>query len=495
MLAALFALLTTVATAAPVYDPAPITAADLLARADNANGTLAAGSYIRTYTADSGGLHTEGATKIAGDDRETVEHTGPFTTAFGVFRGQHWQQDENGTVVIQTRFHDTEDPDANALAQADTSSAVHVLGITHDAPQEYVLEVTPHLGPREVRFYDAHTYLLDRIELTGSGGRTRTWTYSHYRPAFGELIPFTTTYSDGRPANDETLQITSFVQAPVQLAGIPATRKLIDASQTKPVSIAATFDRNGIVVPVKIGDRSYNFVLDSGASNLALAPKVVAELGLHTYGLSRRYIGGAYDESRAIAPDVAIGDLHLHNVTFDVIPVDRPMDRDNIVGLLGLDFWSSAIIGIDYKNKTLTLYPPNTNPPDPAGLGVMPIALDDGIPRAPASIEGISGNFLLDTGSDGTILYRSFFNRLHSKTPMNASVGVEMIGGTQGMSPYIVDDFALGNAQFKHASVIVPSNDDDDMPEYDGAIGRNVMQYYVMYFDYEGHAIYLKPNV
>ncbi len=494
-LAALLVLLTTAAAPAPQLDATSMTPAQLLERADKTSGTLTPGNYLRTYMSDGGGLHTEGVTKISGGDRETVEHTGPFTTAFGSFHGQQWRQNENGVVILLSGFHDTADPDANALSRADSSTALHVLGVTHNAPQQYVLEVAPIGGPRERRYYDVETYLLNRIEITGSDGRTRVWTFSRYRPVFNELIPYTVRYTDGRPANDSVTQITSFAASPVSIAGIPAGRKLLPASQTKPVEIPAIFNEDGIIVPVKIGRNTYNFALDSGSDSLGLSPRIAAELGYKRYGLSKANIAGEFDVSQTVVPDLGIGDLHLTNAVFSVIPIDQPDDKNHIVGVLGLDFWSSAIVGIDFKNKTVTLYPANTSPPDAASLSAMPIVLDDGVPRAPASVEGVQGYFLLDTGSASTIIYRHYFDQLRTKTPLEVTLETRWLGGIVDMAGYSVDDFAMGPAQFKHASIALPPATSDDNPDYDGIIGRNIMEYYQMYFDYEGHAVYLRPNV
>jgi predicted aspartyl protease len=494
-LAAFLVLLTTAAAPQPQLDATSMTPAQLLERADKTSGTLKPGSYIRTYTADGGGLHTDGVTKISGDDRETVEHTGPFTTAFGIFHGQQWRQNENGVITLLTGFHDSADPDANALAHADSSTAVRVLGVTHDAPQQFVLEIAPLGGPRERRYYDAQTYLLNRIEITGSDSRTRVWTFSRYRPVFDELIAYTVSYSDGRPANDSVTQITSFAAAPVSFSGIPAGRTLLLATQNKPVEIPAIFNEDGIIVPVKIAGKTFNFALDSGAYSLAISPRIAAQLGYKRYGLSKASIAGELDVSHTVVPDLSIGDVHITNAVFSVFPVDQPDDRNHVVGLLGLDFWSSAIVGIDFKAKTVTLYPANTSPPDAAGLSAMPIELDDGVPRAPASIEGVQGYFLLDTGSASTVLYRHYFDQLRTKTPLEQTLETKWFGGIVDMATYLVDDFALGPAQFKHANVAVPPTTALDMPSYDGEIGRNIMQFYKMYFDYQGHAIYLRPNI
>jgi predicted aspartyl protease len=494
--AALLVLLTTAFgfAATPALDPVSMTPAQLLERADKASGDLAAGTYLRTYTSDGGGLHTDGVTKISGADRETVERTGPFTTASGYFHGQSWTQNENGVVILQTGFHDTADPDAKALSQADTTTALRVLGITHVAPQLYVLEVAPAGGPRELRYYDSQTYLLNRVEITGSNGRTKVWTFSRYRPVFGELIPYTVRYSDGRADNDTVTQIVSFVQSPVQIAGIPPSRTLLPATQTAPVTIPATFDEDGIIVPVKIGSGTYNFLLDSGSDSIAIAPSLAAGLGLKRFGMSTGDMIGQFDMTQTLVPSLGIGSLNLSNVAVTVVPLDKPEDRDRIVGVLGLDFWNSAIIGIDYKNKTVTLYPPSASPPDAAALSAMPIAIDDGVPRVPASIEGVEGDFLLDTGSPSTVLFRHYFDQLHTKTRTDQTLETMWIGGNVDMPVFGVRDFAIGGAQFRQANIVVPPPSSLDFPDYDGIIGRNIMEYFVMYFDYAGHAIYLRPN-
>ncbi len=187
--------------------------------------------------------------------------------------------------------------------------------------------------------------------------------------------------------------------------------------------------------------------------------------------------------------------MHLTDAVFSVIPIDEPDDKDHIVGVLGLDFWSSAIVGIDFKNKTVTLYPASTSPPDAASLSAMPITLDDGVPRAPVSVEGVEGFFLLDTGSASTIFYRHYFDQLRTKTPLEESLETRWLGGIVDMAAYSVDNFAMGPAAFKHASIALPPTASDDNPDYDGIIGRNIMEFYKMYFDYEGHAVYLRPNV
>ena len=84
---------------------------------------------------------------------------------------------------------------------------------------------------------------------------------------------------------------------------------------------------------------------------------------------------------------------------------------------------------------------------------------------------------------------------LRTKTPLEESLETRWLGGIVDMAAYSVDNFAMGPAAFKHASIALPPTASDDNPDYDGIIGRNIMEFYKMYFDYEGHAVYLRPNV
>ena len=492
-LAALLVLLTT-AAAPQQLDSTSMTAPQLLERADKTTGVLAPGTYLRTYTVEGAGVHTSGVAKIAGSDRETVEHTGSFTTGFGIFHGQQWSQNENGVVTLLSGFHDTIDPDANALSRADSSTALRVLGITHDAPQQYVLEAAPAAGPRERRYYDAQTYLLNRIEMTGSDGRVRAWNFSRYRPVFGELIPYTVRYTDGR-GGDTVTQITSFAASPVSITGVPAGRKLLAIAQSAPVPVPAAFNEDGIIVPVVIAGHTYNFALDSGSSSLAISPRLAARLAFKQYGLSPSDIGIDAATTKIVVPDAAIGALHLTNTVFRVMPLDEPDDGNHIMGVLGLDFWSSAVVALDFRTGTVKLYRASTSPPDAPSLSAMPITLEDGIPRAPVAVENVQGYFLLDTGSAATIFFRHYFDQLRTKTPLDQTLEMSWLGSPVDMEAYTVDNVLMGPAQFKHANIALPPETSADNPDYDGVVGRNIMEYYIMYFDYEGHAVYLRPNV
>jgi len=60
--------------------------------------------------------------------------------------------------------------------------------------------------------------------------------------------------------------------------------------------------------------------------------------------------------------------------------------------------------------------------------------------------------------------------------------------------PYSIRDFSFGNGRFPEATILLPLGRDIETDQYDGVIGRTMLSAYILYFDFAGRAIYLKPN-
>ena len=139
-----------------------MTPSDLLQRSAKATGTLTAGTYTEHYVADGQAEHIDGVKQIAGDNYTVVERAGEFVVMWGRYNGQRWHQDENGVVLLDGGFHLKTDDDAQ-LGASGAERKMHVIGLTPDGV-DYVLDFELLDGYHEKRYYNAKTYLLDRIE-------------------------------------------------------------------------------------------------------------------------------------------------------------------------------------------------------------------------------------------------------------------------------------------------------------------------------------------
>jgi hypothetical protein len=444
-----------------------------------------------------GGLETVSTTHASGDDYVVSEKTGLFTTSAGSYRGQHWHEDANGIVVLLNRFHAT--MNANALAWRhpdDPAYNVRVIGLTTTAPQEYVLEANPPGGSDQYRYYDAKTFLLDRVVTYSKDRHRHVREYSDYRTVYGETRWFQSAYHDGRPQNDEVEKVVSFQPESGDAVSfaIPESRALFTAGD-RPITLPARFTKQGIIVRVNAGSRGLDFLLDTGASDILMDPGVARELGIHGYGRTTETIGGDFDTSPALAPELRVGNLDMHDVAIYLGAIDDRIGDARVVGLLGFDFLANAVSCFDFKAQTVTMYSRAAFAPLSAGFQAMPMIVDDGVPRVSASFENIKGWFLLDTGSFGTILYKDYVRKLPSLLTTETGIGrIGAVGGVVDSRNYAVSDFAFGPVLFRNATVTVPEESTFDVTDYDGIIGRDALSAYNFCLDYTDRAAFFKAS-
>ena len=476
------------------YLPANLSAPEIVARGRTARGTLTTGRYVIVDRIRGGGMDRTRTTRIDGANSIATVQNGQYTTASGVYNGQGWNQDENGLVLLRSDFRRFVDPNNQALLHPeDKAYGVRVLGLTTTQPQEYVIEVNPPGGSDQYRYYDAKTFLVDRFVTFDADMHQHVTEFSDYRPVFGSIRPFHIHSYDGRPQNDTVTDTISVQKAPPDSPAVsmPVSRRLFDLD--KPMDIPATFGRSGIIVRVTINGRGLDFLLDSGASGLAIDPGVAHQLGLTTYGISNQTIGGDVDISRTRVPQMQVGPLHLKDVTFSVVPLSRYEDGSRIVGILGCDFIASGVLGIDFQKSTVTIYPP---PFDSRAIGAyaLPLQLDDGIPRVQASFEGVPGFFLVDTGAMGTVAYQTYVEKLSSSPPLlEQGLNLSAVGGVVPAQLKRLTDLEFGGIHFGDAAVFVPSSSTFNLSDYDGILGRDVLSQYRLFFDYAKLQLYIKP--
>lgn len=482
---------------AQTYDPSTFTAAQILSRADAASGALQDGAYKRVTRSHTGGIDTMSTTYLSGDDWMRTSTSGGFTSASGSYRGQVWEQDENGVVNLTSNFRSKVDPNTLAWEHPDNPAyRVRVLGITQSAPREYVIEANPPGGTDRFRYYDAGTFLLDRKVRFSTDRYRHVTEYSDYRSVFGAKTAFHIHSYDGRPQNDFVSQTLSFEKTAPQTLAIPQSKPIYSFPGSAPVVLPCRFTPAGIIVRATVNGRGLDFLLDSGASGLFIDPGAAAGLGLSAYGRQSETIGGGdVDMGRIRIPQMQIGTLQLQNVVFTTSPYHEEADGSLLVGLMGFDLLASAVTEIDFRAETVTAYPDAQFDPKELGLVPVPLQTDDGIPRASASIEDVPGAFLVDTGATGTLVYENYARKLPSAPLLSDDYRIGTVGGTMNAQLHAVTDLRFGGILFRSANVIVPSSSTFDISDYDAVLGRDALAAYRLYFDYPHQMLYVKPNV
>jgi Aspartyl protease len=499
--AAVAALLLAVApSAAAEYSSAGITVSQLFERNRHALGSFDAGSYrfVTRSISQNGDVWT--AETLWNDDgRRTTLREGDFSWSYGEYRGRRWHQSANGLVLPSSSFTEENDPFATALSHAgNPASGVTLVGITGDASPAFVVDVTPNGGLQERRYYDAHTYLLSRVELTDYDGHKQVWSFSDYRRTAGRLVANAIAYESDGSAVTERTNVVSYERissSSIDLT-VPASKLLFDLGGRDAVAVPARFTDGGIVVPVTIGNRGLDFLLDSGSSDLLIDAGVARELGMASTGAERVSFAGDYVLANARAPDFSVAGLTAKNVAFLTARLQEDLPGQRIVGLLGTDFIASGALKVDFEKQTLTLYSSL-----PAGLATqgwsdLPLTMDSSVPMISGAFSGRPGHFIADLGADYSTLYPHYFAQFPIEIPRGAADQdqYETLGGRPfGVKYFTMNRLVLGDWIFGDVQVAVPSASYAQERGYDGLIGRNTLSSFNLIFDYKDGELWFKP--
>ncbi len=453
---------------------------------------------IGTLTGD--GLVGEFHEWQAGDDARRDERLGLRTQRTLRVGDRLWVQNENGETRELTgllaRRQITEDFIASG-AFARHPELVTFLGTATlpDGRVVYRLRVAPPLGESYVVGIDAKDWLVDE-ESYEDHARPFTITFAQYHVIHGYLVPYVEVDSNGDRAYDVTLHVQQVV------VDRPIPPEIFAALRPVAVTIASpvttSFEEHGrlIFTNVTIAGRSYHFLIDSGSQGNVIDPRVARQLGLKPQG-TLEVTGTARTASRGI---VALPDLQIAGVPFPA-HVATVLDLSSVVagtarvdGVLGFPFFESAEVRLDPTRHTLTIAKPGTLPLDGEKLAVD---TDRAFPEVVASVNGVKGRFVVDTGdTQELLLFKSFITAHPGLISYvgDRSASDAGIGGSMRSITVVVNDLTLGGTHLynRYADVILADAGAFSSTTDGGNIGYGTLHNFVVTFDLANGAIYLQ---
>lgn len=494
--------------APPGVTPATLTLTEVLHRARLAEGTATTQVFTRRdeWKISDGSLSGTRSLIAAGRDFREDETLGPGHTARGRAETKTWQMNENGQVAVGADIHRKDDVDDAAVASP-RHAWVTLIGRVDSPASAYVVKVDPPNGRLEYRFYDAKTFLLDRIEQMRQGHR---WviTLGDYRATQGVTSAWHVHVSDGHATNDrdETRTVLA-IGVPVNPSevAIPASRPLVHVAGS--TSVPVTMSEDELVVPVMLQGRKVDFILDSGSAGIAIDKDVVEALHIQKYGKFTGETAGTYSDSDVILPIMSVGSLTFSDVHAESLPfLTMSQNGIPIAGLLGYDFLRDAVWHIDYVKGTLDAADPGTFVP-PAGAHAFPVTFDDFVPTLQATLaEAEVPALIVDTGAGRSALFSNYADR-HARAIIDLGLGTQMeasypfvdtftgVGGRVETRPIQAGPFAVGPWTFpKWLFDVTQDAPAFEFEDYDGLLGQDFLRNFDVYLDYAHAKIYLVPN-
>lgn len=281
---------------------------------------------------------------------------------------------------------------------------------------------------------------------------------------------------------------------------------------SKPVEIPFIIEGGHLIIEASIGGGAPRpFMFDTGASHL-ITPDVAEGLKAAPVVRTSRVggFGSKVSFAKVIKVDrITIGPVELEqqNVTVVEVPnhiVDRG-SRPRLAGLIGSELLLHYAVTIDYARRTLILNAPGFKPRAAKFSLPLTSAISlDGLshPAIPAEIDGVSGDFIVDTGANGQVSmsekfqseHRPFANIapvLHLVTPggiggrtnVRMGFGKQVRIGPSIISPPLLSGIDPGNSSFGRSPIAYSS----------GVIGNVMLANFVVTIDMPSARAYFEP--
>jgi hypothetical protein len=431
--------------------------------------------------------------RLGRDVRETIV-LGPLTFEQGVRGGVYWQQNRNGISFTYTGFHEQRDAISDRAWETGSTRNVRLIGES-PAFNAYVVEINPPGGRHEWLFVDRTNGNVVRTERVQKRRRFVA-TFDDFRLFDGMPEPSHVKSSDsfGNDRERFLLSRTLDLTADPRDLDIPSTRRTLvefpigTTLARLPVRIV-----NGLLVlPVAIGARTYDFLLDTGAAGIVVDPSIIGENKLERYGTRVGATIGTFSETTSIVPMLGIGPLRMHNIVVRVVNVPFVADeRTHIAGLLGFDFFADAVVHVDFERGIVSAIAPGSFHASPDAVTV-PLALDDKTPDVRARVGGAFGRIVLDTGANRSVFTTAFASRADfGATDPATNSRFRGMGGTGTAETVRIKDFELAGLGQSDPLVDI-SNADFDAEDVDGTAGTDLLRPYDLFFDYRASALYVR---
>jgi hypothetical protein len=281
---------------------------------------------------------------------------------------------------------------------------------------------------------------------------------------------------------------------------------------SNPIEIPFVIEGGHIIVEASIdGTAPRPFMFDTGA-RITLTPDVAHALNAVVVGSGR--VGGIGSKISHVdkikVGRIAIGPATIEQPTVSVVEMPNILldrgARPRLAGLIGSELLARYAVSVDFQRRLLILNSPGYRPQSvafslPLGLIILPDGLSH--PSITVEIDGVTGDFLIDTGASGQILVSEKFQQQHqpfaaiapilrflSPGGIGGHVNVQMgfgkrlqIGPTTLTPPVVsgVDEVRgsnLGRGMASHIS---------------GVIGTAILAHFIVTIDYQSVRAYFEP--
>lgn len=362
-------------------------------------------------------------------------------------------------------------------------------------------------GPTTI-YFDPVSHLVTRAEFNGDDpeqGNTvvKGFEYSDYRPVDGVPTPFITSEYSGDKKVSETILDTIDVSKEVddKVFAMPEESEIALLKQG-PQTIPFTYSENEILIYVRIKDKDYHFLVDTGASTSVIDKKVAHSLGhgdANTFNITAG--GQSVPLTYMTVPEIAIGDMKLNDISALVTDLSALGlgGKQPPSGIIGANVLKRFLVTFNYPENALVLADPKVVhvPADAVAIPTTPAFGSTAIVVAGKLNGTKTVNFLVDTGAAFNNLPPALARDFYSGNLLQVGKIAGMDGKQIKMCSLQLDSLQLGSLIIdKPVFATVPSGtapaglvNASSM----GILGNPLWSQYKITLDYRNERLIVQP--
>ncbi len=370
-----------------------------------------------------------------------------------------------------------------------------------------VLEIVPVNGAVCSLSIDTETYLARSAVITGSAG-TIDMIFDDYRPVAGVMFPFHTlirnvSINQTIEIWKQSIAVNTELDPAIFLPPAIARRdyRFTDGSSSE--NIPFRYLHRHLYLPVTLDGvgRELMFLLDSGAGMTLIDSVIAAELELpHGGTIPGAGAGGTTDFHLSRIPGFSVEGIEFDAQIVITYPIAGMLERFvdlEIGGVLGYDFLSRFVTRIDYENRAISFFEPDSFSPAGAETS-LDAPLMRNIFSLGCRLDSIhTGTFLLDTGANSSMLQKSFIDR-NELTGGGTGLLVNLMGtgGEERADLRRFGLFELGDIGIDKPVFALPETNRgigvfDGM---DGIVGNDILEQFTVTLDYQNQRCLFEAN-
>jgi predicted aspartyl protease len=267
-----------------------------------------------------------------------------------------------------------------------------------------------------------------------------------------------------------------------QTSGLgPIPRTAFASIATRPFDLPSAFVGR-VLLKGTVNGIDLWFHFDTGTSVLVLGDDSARTLGLR-----------APKETGFSDPaDLRLGGLHDPVARFLIASYGFESKGYRIAGIVGAPLFRNHVVGIDYAERRVTVYPGDTFQSESNSYRATSLVFRNGLPFVSMTMNSVSGLFLLDTGSSFTEVAPAFAARLRLGQPLRYVTMATFGGATHDAPVYMISRLAFDGTDFDNTLITVDAALDGP---YDGILGRDLLSKFTFAIDYKDRQLFVRQGV